>query len=182
MTRESIFDENGELAASFCPTEVPLSDKGRAALEALVKAVRKDMAAKSPHIDLEAVERRSDRFVARLSGKQEGSTPIAAQQSALDVPDLLAEVRRLKAVEAAAKVWRICRHEEISGDVFHRACVALSEAVAALNGDLDRPPVAPPSEEELEGGRELVRRAKAYSSSAGGRRAADEGKETNRDH
>lgn len=44
MARESIYDENGELAASFCPTDVPLSDKGRAALEALVRAVRKDMA------------------------------------------------------------------------------------------------------------------------------------------
>ncbi len=45
MTREGIYDEGGELAASFCPTDVPLSDKGRAALEAVVRAVRKDMAA-----------------------------------------------------------------------------------------------------------------------------------------
>lgn len=44
MTRESIY-EDGELAASFCPTDVPLSDKGREALEAVVRAVRKDMAA-----------------------------------------------------------------------------------------------------------------------------------------
>jgi len=42
--REAIYDGNGELAASFCPTDTPLSAEGRAALEALVRAVRKDMA------------------------------------------------------------------------------------------------------------------------------------------
>lgn len=47
--------------------------------------------------ELEAIEHRSERFIARMTGKQEGSTSLAAQISAMDVPDLLAEVKRLKA-------------------------------------------------------------------------------------
>jgi hypothetical protein len=46
-------------------------------------------------LDLEAIEYRSNRFLARLEGKQQGSAGLAAQMSAMDVPDLIAEIRRL---------------------------------------------------------------------------------------
>lgn len=47
--------------------------------------------------ELEAISRRSSRFMARLAGEQEGSVALAAQMSAVDVPNLLAEVERLRA-------------------------------------------------------------------------------------
>ncbi len=39
-----------------------------------------------------AVERRSQRFLNRMAGKEEGSTQLAAMMSAMDVPDLLEEL------------------------------------------------------------------------------------------
>lgn len=45
--------------------------------------------------DLEAVEHRSLRFLARLAGEQEGSVSLAAQLSAADVPDLLTVIKEL---------------------------------------------------------------------------------------
>jgi hypothetical protein len=44
---------------------------------------------------MEAIQHRSDRFMARLSGVQEGSTALAAQLSAVDVPELLGIVKEL---------------------------------------------------------------------------------------
>lgn len=77
---------------------------------------------------------------------------------------LAAAIEQARAVVEAAKVWRITRHDQVSGMVLHQACDALSDAVAVLNGErLDRPPVAPPTAEELEAGRDIVRRATAYS-------------------
>ncbi len=73
------------------------------------------------------------------------------------------EVQRLRPVFDAAQVWHVVRRDKVSGDVFHQGCKALDEAVRASNGTLGREPVAPPSEEEIERGRELVRRATADS-------------------
>lgn len=70
---------------------------------------------------------------------------------------------REQAVLDAARTWRIARHSELDGVTFHRACKALDEAVAALNGELNREPVPPPSPEALERGRQIVARARAYS-------------------
>ncbi len=69
-------------------------------------------------LDLEAAERRSERFLARLAGKQEGSVSLAGQISAADVPDLIAEIRRLSGRDDV---------EETAADRFHdrieRECV-----------------------------------------------------------
>jgi len=50
---------------------------------------------------LDAAERRSERFMARLSGKQEGSAALVGNLSAMDVPDLLAHIRWQAGVIAA---------------------------------------------------------------------------------
>lgn len=70
---------------------------------------------------------------------------------------------RERAVLVAAKVWRIARHTEVDGATYHRSCKALDEAVAVLVGALDDEPTPPPTDEELEQGRALVRHAKELS-------------------
>lgn len=71
----------------------------------------------------------------------------------------------------AAKVWRTCRRGPMSGGVFHRSCSALDDAVAAMIGELHRPPVPPPSAEELERGRALVVQATEFGERANRARA-----------
>lgn len=72
-------------------------------------------------------------------------------------------IDREQAVLDAARTWRIARHGELDGITFHRACKALDEAVAALNGELDRDPVPPPTPQDLERGQQIVEQARAYA-------------------
>lgn len=81
-----------------------------------------------------------------------------------------------QAVIEAAKVWRAVRRDrQISGMTHHRACKALDEAVGHLIGELDREPVPPLTEAEMEEGREVVRRAIAYNEAARGSGTTSEG-------
>lgn len=67
----------------------------------------------------EAIRHRSDRFLARLSGAQEGSVALAAQMSAADVPDLLDEIGRLQ-----RDVDRLqCRSVYMECEKYDRRCV-----------------------------------------------------------
>jgi hypothetical protein len=64
-------------------------------------------------------------------------------------------------VITAARAWRAARMGPSTGGVFHQACGALSDAVAMLDGELDREPRQPPTADDLARSRELVKRLQA---------------------
>lgn len=124
--------------------------------------------------------------VFEYGGRQDAEF-IAASRD--DVPWLLDQLAAKDAeiadLLAAAKVWRDARRGEISGGVYHYACKALDDAISAHLGLLDREPTAPPTEEEMEHGREAVRQSKAYSEALTFKRERDVARaelEQTRDH
>lgn len=97
------------------------------------------------------------------AGPGAGSADLNARAVVEAVAPLIAPTPKERAVLTAAGIWHVARHSETSSMTFHHACKALSDAAADLFGELDRDPIAPPTEAELERGLEIVRRALAYS-------------------
>lgn len=64
-------------------------------------------------------------------------------------------------VVRAARVWRTCRHGRVGGEVYHRSCRALDEAVAAFNGELDRAPIDPPTPDEIAASQAMTAKLRA---------------------
>jgi hypothetical protein len=90
--------------------------------------------------DLAAITSRSDRFLARLEGREDGSSALAAQLSAVDVPDLLQLIQNLakERDEAVTEVGRKI------GELTH----ATARLAAA--------------EQDLATGRDVVEKARAW--------------------
>lgn len=64
-------------------------------------------------------------------------------------------------VVRAARVWALCRAGRVTGDTYHQACGALSDAVDALEGRVARPRRPIPTGGEISASQVLVERAKA---------------------
>jgi hypothetical protein len=117
-------------------------------------------------------------FTAHHGGALDAALQYALETFAPLIAARAAEQERAdeQAVIEAAKVWRVVRRDrQISGMTHHRACKALDEAVGHLIGELDREPMPPLTEAEMEEGWEVVRHAIAYNEAARRRGTTGEG-------